>query len=244
MSSRKTLAVLGLFASHRSLTAKEISALLDIPVPSVYRFLQPLVESGYLTATSDAHYRLDYGIVSLYHALESQRSLLTSSRAALRRVSDLTGATTVLQTVVGDHAVCLDYYSPRQQVQLVVSRGMNYPLHVGAGQIVLLSQMPLEDRKEIYATIVRNSGNATASADVDVIDKRVSMVRERGFDVSYGEFQPNVWACAVPVDTGVHGEIASLNTIGLGLAPTGHDLSLILDSLREGSALITHELLQ
>ena len=82
-SVRKALALLDVVArDSRGATAKDISAALGIPLPSVYRLLQTLVASEHVVHLREQR---RYGLGYKVHALDTSLRRQVGTPAAVRR---------------------------------------------------------------------------------------------------------------------------------------------------------------
>jgi DNA-binding IclR family transcriptional regulator len=70
--ARRALAALQAFSPHRhTLTARELSEITSIPLPSMYRYIALLRDTGMLTSDDRGAYRLSHNLISLARAAEA-----------------------------------------------------------------------------------------------------------------------------------------------------------------------------
>jgi DNA-binding IclR family transcriptional regulator len=70
--ARRALAVLQAFSPHRhTLTARELSEITSIPLPSMYRYIALLRDTGLLIGDDRGAYRLSTSVISLARAAEA-----------------------------------------------------------------------------------------------------------------------------------------------------------------------------
>ena len=70
--ARRALAALQAFSPHRhTLTARELSEITSIPLPSMYRYIALLRDTGLLIGDDRGAYRLSRAVISLARAAEA-----------------------------------------------------------------------------------------------------------------------------------------------------------------------------
>jgi DNA-binding IclR family transcriptional regulator len=70
--ARRALAALQAFSPHRhTLTARELSEITSIPLPSMYRYIALLRDTGLLIGDDRGAYRLSPQLISLARAAEA-----------------------------------------------------------------------------------------------------------------------------------------------------------------------------
>jgi DNA-binding IclR family transcriptional regulator len=70
--ARRALAALQAFSPHRhTLTARELSEITSIPLPSMYRYIALLRDTGLLIGDDRGAYRLSPRVISLARAAEA-----------------------------------------------------------------------------------------------------------------------------------------------------------------------------
>jgi DNA-binding IclR family transcriptional regulator len=70
--ARRALAALQAFSPHRhTLTARELSEITSIPLPSMYRYIALLRDTGLLIGDDRGAYRLSPTVISLARAAEA-----------------------------------------------------------------------------------------------------------------------------------------------------------------------------
>jgi DNA-binding IclR family transcriptional regulator len=70
--ARRALAALQAFSPHRhTLTARELSQITSIPLPSMYRYIALLRDTGLLIGDDRGAYRLSPQVISLARAAEA-----------------------------------------------------------------------------------------------------------------------------------------------------------------------------
>ncbi|MFJ6280220.1 MAG: IclR family transcriptional regulator [Actinomycetes bacterium] len=201
-SVQKAFALLDVVASdRRGLTAKEIAAKLDMPLPTVYRLLKLLVGSEHLVhLKKESRYALGYKL----HALDtSLRRQIGTPSAVARLILELHArgdAAAYYAVHRGDHIVVAHVVdSPRRPRITPMGFGFNDAAHATAfGKILLAGMEPAE-----RATLLRRQGLPAMTSQtigtLDDLDSELERVREGGIAVEREEFIEGASCIAAPV---------------------------------------------
>ncbi len=140
-SFARGLRVLLTIADRGEVRADELSALLDTPVSTIYRYLRTLTEFGFVDRTGSG-YRLGSRLVIGGGTHVSTEELTRLADPVLRSLVEETGETAVLSRRIGLSAVCLLEVPSTQPLRVHLDVGAAMPLHVGAIARVLLAYAP------------------------------------------------------------------------------------------------------
>lgn len=181
---RRGLRILGVLrqAGMDSLHVMEIARLAGMQRSTVYRYLDVLVEEGYVLREQDGPwYRfVDFSIPS---GIDPHAGAIRQLQPVLRRISDALGDASFLICRVGDDALCLHRELGSYPVQaLAVAVGHRQPLGVGSAGLALLAAMPPEEARELIAHNER-SMHAYGRMTGDQMRKLVDNTRARGWSV-------------------------------------------------------------
>ena len=170
----RALAVLDAFQADRTeMTLADIAAATGFYKSTILRLAGSLERSGYLVRAENGVFRLGPAVWRLGSIYRAGFVLGEAVRPQLRRLVEATGETASFYVREGATRVCLfRQNSPPPRHHL--DEGSALPLTAGASAHVLLA---FSDGK----------------------GARTKAVRERGYDISLGERDPQVAAVAVPV---------------------------------------------
>ncbi|GAB3523372.1 IclR family transcriptional regulator [Arthrobacter monumenti] len=208
-SVQKAFALLDVVASdRRGLSAKEISAALDMPLPSVYRLLKALVASEHVVhLKGESRYGLGYKL----HALdESLRRQVGTPAAVARLILELHSrgdAAAYYAVHRGDHIVVAHVVdSPARRRITPMGFGFNDAAHATAFGKILLAGMDTEQRR---AYLVRHGLPAMTDRTIRTetgLEAELERVREGGIAVEREEFITGASCLGAPV-TNAAGQI-------------------------------------
>jgi IclR family acetate operon transcriptional repressor len=194
-------------ADRGEVRADELSAALEMPVSTVYRYLRTLVEFGFVDRAG-AVVRLGPKLLIGTGANVSSESLIRHADPVLRRLVDETGETAIVVRRIGLASVCLHAVETEAPLRATYRPGSMSPLHAGAPARVLLAFAPTEILDEVLGTELDRLTPDTL--DGDSLRESLYAIVQTGLAVSRGERIPGTIALAAPVfrEDGIVGAIA------------------------------------
>jgi DNA-binding IclR family transcriptional regulator len=194
-------------ADRGDVRADELSALLDTPLSTIYRYLRTLTEFGFVER-QEGGYRLGQRL----HVLGAgptirAEDLIRAADPILTELTAATGETSFISRRVGLTALCLAQFASSQPLRVAVEPGSTTALDVGAVAHVLLAYAPeeIQDAALTAADLAAGDGEAQ-SPTRDRLPKIVSA----GYAEDDGETFAGAVTIAVPVlrDDGIIAAIA------------------------------------
>ena len=200
---------------HRALTVSEIAQRLGQPQSSVYRSVRTLKDAGYLAAGEDGVYRLQPKLLRLAAVVRADNDVLRCARTPMLRLAHQTRQSSMLAVVSDRYAVCVDSVGSGRPIGVTVPPGKLFPLHAGASARVLLANLPEIERRRRYAEYPPESFTDETTTDIDRLEAELAVIRDRGYDLTAEQFEPGIFACAVPVHDADGFVVASLSVVGV-----------------------------
>jgi DNA-binding IclR family transcriptional regulator len=193
--ARRVLALMLAFSADKNtLTARDLAAATGIALPSVYRYITLLRETGLLAGDERGSYRLSARLIGLARAAEAAESIIDIADPVMRDLAAETGETVILVRLIGRSAVCVHRVQSAQRLRISFEPGQPLPLDRGASARLLLSGLPPELRREYLAPLAERDPEAAAR-----LEARVAKTVREGYAVSEEEFEKGVWAVSAPV---------------------------------------------
>jgi DNA-binding IclR family transcriptional regulator len=196
-------------ADRGEVRADELSALLEMPLSTVYRYLRTLGEFGFV----DRHggqFRLGPKLLIGTGATVSSERLIRHADGALRMLAHDTGETAVVVRRIGLSCVCLHQIECDEALRVTLEPGTMSPLYAGAPGRVLLAFAPAEVLGEVLAQDLTRITDVTPSED----ELRASLegIVMAGMATSEGELIAGSVSMAAPLfrEDGIVGAIALL----------------------------------
>lgn len=192
------LAVLQAFSPGRhTLTARELAELTAIPLPSMYRYIALLRETGLLVGDDRGAYHLSARFVSLARAAEAAETLIEFADPVMRDLVYECGETVIFVRLIARVPVCVHRVESEHHMRATFEPGQPLPLLRGASGRVLLAGLDERVRRELLAPLSQ-SDPAAASR----LDQEIARVAARGWATSEEEIDRGVWAASAAVTNG------------------------------------------
>ena len=196
--ARRVLALLLTFsADDNTLTARQLAERTGIALPSVYRYITLLRETGLLAGDERGSYRLSARLIGLARAAEAAESIIEIADPVMQDLAEQTGETVILVRLIGRSAVCVHRVQSAQQLRISFEVGQPLPLERGASARLLLASLAPHIRKEYLAALAERDPEAAA-----MLDKKIIMAGQQGFATSEEEIHKGVWAASAQVTQG------------------------------------------
>jgi DNA-binding IclR family transcriptional regulator len=193
--ARRVLAVLAAFSpQHHTLTARDLAESTGIPLPSMYRYIALLRETGLLVGDDRGAYHLSPRLISLARAAEAAESIIEIADPVMRALMSECNETVILVRLIGRVPVCVHRVESSHHFRATFEPGQPLPLERGASGRMLLAGLGAELRREYLAAL-----DADTAAEVE---RSAAEAAERGWAVSEQEIDRGVWAASAPVTDG------------------------------------------
>jgi DNA-binding IclR family transcriptional regulator len=177
-----------------TLTARDLAAATGIALPSVYRYITLLRETGLLTGDERGSYRLSARLIGLARAAEAAESIIGVADPMMRELAARTGETVILVRLIGRSAVCVHRVQSAQRLRISFEPGQPLSLERGATARVLLAGLPPDARKEYLTPLAKRDPQSAAR-----LEARVIQVARQGYEISEEEIEKGVLAVSAPV---------------------------------------------
>ena len=177
----------------------DISARLDIPKSTVYRYVRILTERGLLEKAGPASYRPGLALLELgRRALASNRDIRLMALPSMQRIAEDIGESVSLMRVFNHHVICIESIEGRHALRVTIEQGRTQPLHAGASSKVLLAYLPPDEWDDLLELPLQRFTANTVTA-VDALKSQLHRIRQVGYCVSDGEIDVGARAVAVPL---------------------------------------------
>lgn len=198
----RALDVLMLFARPgvTSLGISEISRELSLPKAVVHRIVTTLCTRDFIELdTTTRRYTLGPSWLVMGSTYSRSVDVRDLARDAMRRLTDQTFETTTLSIRHGNHRVYVDQVTPRREVIMSVQVGEQFPLHAGSSSKAFLAFLPPEEQQDyIESVALAPLTDHTIVGRAELLNE-LTVIRERGYAMSFGERQAGAGAVAAPL---------------------------------------------
>ncbi|AKJ67606.1 IclR family transcriptional regulator [Pandoraea thiooxydans] len=206
-SIAKLLSILELFSEARPfLSAEQVAAELDCSIPSAYRYLRELVESGILVRFAGGEYGLGPRIIRLDYHLRVSDPLLRAGQPIMKELAEHSGFDVVMSRWYGNELVDTYRETHDTTLDLRYGRGRPRPLFLGAAPKAILSTFPKAKLAALFEQHAEEIAASGLGASLEAFRANLLKIRRAGFYLSNGELEEGVSAIASPLFTDDSGE--------------------------------------
>jgi DNA-binding IclR family transcriptional regulator len=235
--ARRVLALMLAFsAEQNTLTARQLADRTGIALPSVYRYITLLRETGLLAGDERGSYRLSARLMGLARAAEAAESIIEYADPVMRDLADETGETVILVRLIGRTAVCVHRVQSVQRLRIEYEPGATLPIERGASAKLLLAGLTPQLRRDYLAPLAERDPEAAA-----ILEQRVARAGQQGFATSEEEIYPGVWAASAAVTQGKR-TLAALTVPSPLVRASADERKHLLDQVRAAARSINEEL--
>ncbi|HET9079120.1 MAG TPA: IclR family transcriptional regulator [Trebonia sp.] len=196
--ARRVLAVLQAFSPRQpTLTARELAELTTIPLPSMYRYIALLRDTGLLIGDDRGAYHLSARFISMARAAEAAEVLVEFADPVMRDLVRECGETVIFVRLIARTPVCVHRVESEHHLRATFEPGQPLPLLQGASGRVLLAGLSERQRRECLEPLAQSDPAAVAR-----LEEVIAKVAARGWATSEEEIDRGVWAASAAVTDG------------------------------------------
>lgn len=236
-SARRVLSILQAFTPHQhTRTARELAAATSIPLPSMYRYLALLRETGLLTADNRGAYSLSVRLVSLARAAEAAESLIGMADPVMRDLVRECGEAAFFVRLIAQVPVCVHRVNTAYHPYTMCEPGQQVPLYRGATGRVLFAGLSEQARHEHLVLLAQTDPEAAAR-----MKEAVARAAACGWATSEDEVQSGVWAASAAVTNG-GSTVAALTVPSLLSSASAELKERLLSQVRAAAAMLSERI--
>ena len=200
-SIQKCFEILSAFSKKRDpkLNVSQISQLTNIPISTLYRYLQTLTAQSALNYDSQSNlFSLGPLILKLGAIANKDIDIQLIAKPLMQKLTDEVQETVYISTLIGQEGICIEKIDCRNSVRYIINRGDIFPLHASASGRVFMAHLPFEEQENIIAQGLRRFTENTIT-DPDELRKSLEKIRRCGFAYSDQELTPGGMAISAPI---------------------------------------------
>ena len=178
----------------------EISNVLNIPKNSTFRIATTLFNLGYLNRDeSSKAFTLSSKLLSLGYAAVSDQNLVEKSLDVMRDLRDNCKETVLMGVLLNRDGIVLEQVPGLHSFKFWVDIGTRFHMHTAAPSKAMLAFLPEKTRNQICGELdFRQFTEHTITSLEDFLHV-LSIVREKGFAVDWGEEADGMHCVGAPV---------------------------------------------
>ncbi|MGO3023225.1 MAG: IclR family transcriptional regulator [Brevibacterium sp.] len=184
--------------SAGSATLSHIAADVNLPLPTIHRLLNTLVNLGVVRQLPDRGYALGPGLVRLGDIAGSQLGAI--ARPYLRELVAELGESANVATMDGDMVVYVDQVASERQMRMFTEVGRRAHMHATGVGKAILAGLGSEQVRRIAATAGMPTPTEYSIGTIDELEAELGRIRERGYAIDEQEQELGVrcFAMAIP----------------------------------------------
>lgn len=196
-SVERAFGLLELLAEHGHRSLTDLSAAIDLPVPTTHRFLKTLVGLGYVRQLPNRQYALGLGLVRLAGRVDAQFAPI--ARPHLEKLAREIGESANLAVLEGNMIVYVAHVPSQHAMRMFTEVGHRAYTHsTGVGKAIL-AQLDAEQVSRILERAGMPAGTRRTITDPAKLRTELKKIRRQGYAVDAGEQEEGVSCYAVPV---------------------------------------------
>lgn len=200
-SARRVLQIMLCYnGQNHTYSARELAQKVNIPLPSLHRYVALLRETGILIDRGAGKYSLSPRMIPLAQAARSAETIIDIADPIMRRLSSETGETVILVRLVNDMATCTHRIESPQRLRISYEPGQLVPLISGASSKILLGTMSFEARRAHLTHHLKLAGKSLDK--LEQLERDIQHAIENGWASSASELDDGIWAVAAAVKHG------------------------------------------
>jgi DNA-binding IclR family transcriptional regulator len=184
-------------AGRHTLTARDLAQSTGIPLPSMYRYIALLRDTGLLIGDERGCYHLSARLIALARAAEAAESIIELADPVMRELAMECGETVILVRLVARTPVCVHRVESAHHLRATFEPGQPLPLERGATAKVLLSGLTPQARRDYLSAYAVADPEGAAR-----LEEAAVLAAERGWAESEQEIDRGVWAASAAVTDG------------------------------------------
>lgn len=199
-SLSRMLSVLDLFSDQRlQWSADDISAALQVSIPTGYRYVRMLTEAGLLQHSADSQYTLGPRIIVLDHYIRQADPVLQHGIPFMKELVAQTGLDCVVSALLGQQLLDTHRELGQAPANLSYGRGRPRPLFKGGAPKVILAGWTPTALHKLFDAHIKEVADAGLPTEWPDFRRYYSQIRKAGYYLSNGELETNLAALAAPL---------------------------------------------
>ena len=178
---------------------QDIAAITGLPKPTISRLTYTLTQLGYLTySTRLEKYQLEAGVLALGNTYTASLRVRQVAKPYMDELAKRVEASVGLATREGMSMIFVEWCRGDQAQALRYEVGTRVAMATSASGRAFLAAIPEPERAVFSGLIEERAGDDWPKISAG-IDQAVSDYQEKGYVVSFGDWDRNVNSVAVPV---------------------------------------------
>lgn len=202
-------------ASHREWSVGELAGATGLPKATVSKILATFQEHGYLVQDpASRRYRLGPAFLVAGRLAEAGIDVARLAGPLLRRVTEISGETSVLMLRAGWRSICAAKVDSPHPVRMAAEVGRYASLHSGASNKPILAHMSQEEIEAYLDSPYFVRRGPRTITDRDQLLENLAAIRRHGYAESDSEVEPDIQAFGAAVFDATGTVIGAISVVG------------------------------
>ena len=185
--------------SAEGMTAVGLAESIGIHKTSVYRYLNTLLQAGYIQTNGDGRYHLGNKILELGSQLLRRMPLRETAHPFLIELNDDTQMTVHLCVLDRQDVVYIDKIESHRTLPIMSRIGSRAPAYcTGVGK-ALLSGLPTDQVVSLLREVTLERRTPNTITDPIQLLEEIKLTAERGYAIDNGEHEEGIKCFAAPI---------------------------------------------
>ena len=178
--------------SADGMSAVELADSIGIHKTSVYRYLNTLLQAGYIQSNGDGKYHLGNKILELGSQMLRRMPLRETAHPFLVKLSTETQKTVHLCVLDGTDVVYIDKVESQRSLPILSRIGSRAPAYCTSVGKALLSDLPTDEVVSLLSKItLKKQTPATITDPIELLEE-IKITAERGYAIDNGEHEEGI----------------------------------------------------
>jgi len=207
---------------------QELSERVQLPISTVYRIIQNLVDCQYVTEHEDGRYTLGMELARLGALAQENNDIVSLAHPLLQELSHQSGQTVYLARLdkASASVVYVDKVENEGNIKLAATVGDKNSIHATANGKTLVSEMSKDELCGLLELTNMTAITPNTITRVDQYLAEVEQVRRRGFALDLEENEKNVICVSAPIRNHLGEIVAAVSISGIAGITIRSDPSL------------------
>lgn len=187
---KRVIKIIQFFGERGDATLKELSLALSLAPSTCHRLLELLGQDGFVERdTNPRRYRIGRDLFRIAALVQSKHDIRAIALPFLRQLVDVCDETCVLSLYLPSEGKMFYAEKVDSSMMLRYQLPMNTPLSLlwGASGRSILAFLCKEDIDRIYFAEGRAPASGESLPGRRTLEKELTTIRERGYDITYGQ---------------------------------------------------------
>lgn len=200
-ASLKPLALLEFVAAREHpVTLAEVAANLDVPTPTLHRWLAALTDAGLLQRAPDGrHFELAPRASQLAFSILANRPGAALRHSILQCFAQEVGESCNLTVLHGSQVTYIDRVEAKWPLRISFQRGSHVPVHCSASGKLFLAMMPPAKCDATLDSLSLDRFTESTIADRDLLLVELKAIRKQRYALDREEYLTGLVCIAAPI---------------------------------------------